>query len=296
MAESGRDAARGAALVLVVCAALWSLNGPLIKLADQAGVDGVTIACYRSLLGGFVFLPLAWRQQRKAPQPLPWKRLGFAVATFTLMTGSFVVANTLTAAANAILLQYTAPLWVFLLSPLLLKETPHRRDALILAVSLVGIFVIFAGNASTDLPGLLLGLTSGVGFGLLTIQLRGLRDVRPLTVAAANALGSGLLLLPLAAIWGVLLLNGQQWALLLTLALVQFTLPYVLYSWALQRIAAHRAALIILFEAVLNPLWTWLLVAEVPPMATFVGGPLILAGIAWRLLTTLRSVRPPPAP
>ncbi|MBU0617508.1 MAG: EamA family transporter, partial [Planctomycetes bacterium] len=49
-------------LALVICAALWSLNGPLIKLLVETDAPGVTIACYRSLFGGAVFLPLALRR------------------------------------------------------------------------------------------------------------------------------------------------------------------------------------------------------------------------------------------
>src|SRR5581483_1430791 len=53
-------------LMLVACSALWSLNGPLIKLLNQqgAGVSALAIACYRSLIGGLAFLPFAWRQRR----------------------------------------------------------------------------------------------------------------------------------------------------------------------------------------------------------------------------------------
>ena len=76
------------------------------------------------------------------------------------------------------------------------------------------------------------------------------------------------------------------------LSLVQFTLPYVLFSWGLQRVEAHRAALIVLLETVLNPLWTFLLVGEAVPPATLLGGPLILVGVAgWLLLSWRRERR-----
>ncbi len=272
---------------LLLCAGLWSLNGPLIKLLDRHEVPGVTIACYRSLLGGVVFLPLAiGRLGTLRRVSIGWPIAG--VVTFTIMTASFVIANTLTAAANVIILQYTSPIWVFLLSPWLLKERPGWGEGAILLVAMAGVGVIFSGNLHTSMVGLLVALASGWGYGTLTVVLRGLRPVSPLVVAWGNAVGSGLLLVVPVVVWGRFSLGLEEWWLMLVLALVQFTLPYVLFSWALQRVKAHQAALILLLETVLNPIWTYLVVGEVPPTATLVGGPLILLSVvgwlslAWR--------------
>jgi DME family drug/metabolite transporter len=280
-------------VALVGCAALWSLNGPLIKLLDAADVSAITIASYRSLIGGAVFLPLAlprWRGLFAGGVAWPVA----SVLVFTIMTASFVLATTMTAAANAIILQYTSPIWVFLLAPLLLGERPARAEAAILLVAMAGVGVIFAGNPQPDSRGLIIALVSGFGYGTLTVTLRALRNVNPTVVAGWNALGSGLIL----AVWiaadesASFALTPRQWALMLLLALVQFTTPYVLFSWALQYVEAHQAALILLLETVLNPIWTFLLVGEVPPPATLAGGPLILLGVAgWMVLAWRRERR-----
>ncbi len=296
MARGTEAAARQAwvgVAALILCATLWSLNGPLIKLLDREQVPGITIACYRSLLGGLVFLPFALPRRKTVGKVHPAWLIG-GVLTFTLMTASFVIANTMTEAANAIILQYTSPIWVFLLAPVLLKERPGRSEGMVLVLALVGIGVIFAGNPSGNLPGLLVGLLAGFGYGTLTVVLRGLRAVSPVVVTASNAFGSGLLLVVPVAVWGSFMLTQYQWGLMLLLALVQFTLPYVLFSWALQRVEAHRAALILLLETVLNPILTYLLVGERPPVATLIGGPIILASVAgWLLLAWRRQARPP---
>jgi DME family drug/metabolite transporter len=275
-------------LSLLLCAALWSLNGPLIKLLDREHVPGVTIACARSLLGGLVFLPLAWgrigtlRHVRRA-----WPVA--SVLMFTLMTASFVIATTKTAASTAIILQYTSPVWVFLLSPLLLKERPGRAEGLVLLIAMAGVGIIFFGHRHISPLGLVIALLSGFGYGALTVILRGLRPVSPVVVAGMNSLGSGLLLLPALLLWGAFPWTSRATVLLLLLSLVQFTLPYVLFSWALQRVEAHRAALLVLIEALLNPLWTYLIVGEPVPGPTLAGGPLILIGVAaWLLLSRRR--------
>ncbi len=278
---------------LVCAAALWSLNGPLIKLLNErgSGLPGVTIACYRSLLGGLLFLPFAakrWSTLRHVRPAWPIA----SVATFTLMTAAFVIATTMTAAANAIVLQYTAPLFVFALSPLLLGERPRLGDGLALLVSLAGVAVIVVFQPPGQLAGVLVALLSGLGYGALIVTLRGLREVDPTVVVAMNFLGSGLLLLPAAALWGTLHLTQGQLLLLVLMSAVQFALPYALFSWALRRVEAHSASLIALLETVLNPLWTWLAVGERVPAGTLAGGPLVLLGvIGWMLLAWRRSRR-----
>jgi drug/metabolite transporter (DMT)-like permease len=277
-------------VALVACATLWSLNGPLIKVLNHAGVPGVTIACYRSLIGGLIFAPLALRRLGTLRRvAVAWPIA--SVATFTLMTITFVVATTMTAAANAIILQYTSPIWVFLLAPLLLKERPGRIEGLVLLVAMAGVAVIFSGNTDTSAAGLLVALLSGFGYGSLTVVLRGLRPVSPTVVASLNALGSGVILLVPVALAHSFGLTRYTFGLMLLMGLVQFTFPYLLFSWGLQYVEAHRAALIVLLETVLNPLWTYLIVGEAPPVATLWGGPLILLGVAGWLLLVWRRER-----
>ncbi len=278
-------------LLLIVTATLWSLSGPFIKLLHQqgAGVSGLTIACYRSLIGGLAFLPFAWgRRKTLQTTPLFWP-VG-SVLMFTLMTACFVIATTQTAAANAIVLQETSPIWVFLLSPALLGERPRRQEGMALLVAMVGVAIIFLGHRTADLPGLLVALTSGLGYGCLIITLRGLRHVDPLVVTALNLLGSGLLLAPAVLATSTFHVTAGQFALLVTLSLVQLALPYLLFSRALKTVEAPRASLIVLLEMLLNPLWTYLFVGETVPRATLIGGPFILAGVAgWILLSWRRT-------
>lgn len=285
-----RPAAWPGILALLICATLWSLNGPLIKLLAADAVHPVTIACYRSLIGGLVFLPIAWPRRRTLANVRPIWPIG-TMLTFTFMTVCFVIATAQTAAANAILLQYTSPIWVFLLSPLLLREYPARSDGLVLLVAMAGIGIIFFGNPATDTLSLIIALGSGLGYGALTVLLRGLRLVDPFVVTAVNALGSGLLLLVPTVLVGDVLLSGRAWGLVLTLSFVQFTLPYVLFTWALQRVEAHRVSLIVLLETVLNPLLTYLVIGEHVPPATIIGGPLILVSVLGWLLLGLRRRR-----
>ena len=280
------------AWALALAALLWSLNGPLIK---SAHLPGITIAFYRSALGGLVLLPWAWARRGTLRAAAPARLLG-AVGLFTVMTACFVVATTLTAASTAILLQYTAPVWVVLLSAVFLRERPVRADFVALALALVGVGVMCSGQVASDGRALAIALLSGLAFGALIVALRGLRQVDPLALTALNTLGSALLLAPLVAAGPGLRLSGEQFGLLLLLGVVQFTLPYVLFCWAVRGVEANRAALIVLLEAVFNPILTWTFVGEPVPATTLLGGPLVLGGAALRVVARSAPAAGPSAP
>lgn len=203
----------------------------------------------------------------------------WCVVAFTLMTVCFVAANTMTKAANAIILQYTSTFWVFGLSPWLLKERPGAADLRVLLLAFAGIVVIFLGDAATDLWGLVVALASGLFFGLLTLSIRQLRDSDSAALTVLNNLGSALLILPFVLIQGSLAVSQRSFVLLVIMGVVQFGLPYYLYSLGLQRVRAYHAAFITMAEPMLVPVWTYLAVGERVPVTTVIGGMVILAAL-----------------
>lgn len=308
-AHAARAYALGIVLLLAA-ALLWSLNGALIKLVNQGGEGpgGVVIAFYRSLFAGLVLLPLArGRLHTLFPPgaaPAPSRRrlrpaAFWCVIFFTLMTVCFVVANTKTEAANAIILQYTSTFWIFGLSPWILRERPQARDLWILTLAIVGIVIIFLGKAGTDLPGLVTALLAGLFFGLLTLMIRRMRDVNSAAVTVLNNLGSALLILPFLCLPlidadGVqqLWVSRRSLVLLVVMGVVQFGIPYYLYTLGLARVPAYQAALLTMLEPILVPVWTYLAIGEVPHENTFFGGGLILVALLILLLNARRTPRP----
>jgi drug/metabolite transporter (DMT)-like permease len=281
-------------VLLFAAAVLWSLGGAFINLIYQGGEGphGVTIAMYRSLFAGLFLLPFThrkWHTLRTAAGD----RSAYAIRPaalactifFALMTACFVVANTMTQSANAIILQCTSTFWVYALSPWLLRERPSSGEIWIVALALSGIATIFVGSAGTGAAGLILALAAGLFFGLLTIMIRRLRNSNSAVVTVLNNLGSAVLLLPAAWWIGSLMVSPRAFALLAIMGVVQLGLPYYFYTLGLARVPAYQAALITMVEPILVPGWTYLAVGQKVPPATLAGGGVILLA----LLLFLRS-------
>jgi DME family drug/metabolite transporter len=262
-----------ARLALVGAGMLWSLGGVCIK---SLTAGPVAIAGYRCLFAAMAVLPFL----RRGEWP-PWRELAVSVGLYGLMLVTYIAAVQGTTAANANLLQYTAPIYVILLSPWLLGERVRREDARAVGVSLVGVAILFAGNwRGAEARGLVLGLLSGLLFGVFMLWQRRLRASRPVALVFANNLGAALLVLPFAG--ADLAPGGGALGLLAFMGVVQFGIPYLLFTWGLQRVPGPEASLLTLVEPVLTPLWVALVVGERPTVATLIGGAFILAALGLR--------------
>ena len=158
---------------------LWSTSGLFIKTLTQgAGWSGWQVAGLRGFFAAIAFFVLARPRTLKPTK----HQLLIAMLTWpTLLT--YVMAQTYTTTANAIFLQYTSPLWVFILAPLLLKETPQKADlaaVLPLVGGMVLIFISRLPKTELNLPypgfGNAMGLLSGVGYAGMVLALRKWRD------------------------------------------------------------------------------------------------------------------------
>lgn len=265
-------------LLVFSAAILWSLAGVFIKFLD---LHPLTIVFYRSLFASLVFIPFLSRSEVRFSAPLL-----VSVVSYTAAISAFVSANKLTTAANAIVLQYTAPVFVFLLARLLLGQKISRLNGAVLAASMVGVAIIsFDSAGEPEMAGVLTALSSGVFFAIYMVNLEKAREVSPVFLTCVNNLACALMLLPLVR--SQLALSLDQWTVLAVMGALQLGLPYFLFSLGLRTVSLQEASLIALIEPVLNPLWVALVVGEVPSPATIVGGAMILAALALRYLWPL---------
>lgn len=264
---------RRAVLMLVATAALWSLGGVLIKWVNW---HPVAIAGTRSLIGA-ALIGIAFRHELRFTGS--FEQIGGALA-YAGTVVLFVIANKLTTAANAILLQYTAPIYVVLFSPWFLGERVSRRDWLILFTMMGGMVLFFLDELTLDgYLGNGIALLSGLCFAWLTLFLRRQKDGSALPSLLLGNLLAGVIGLPFML---QSLPDLSSWIGLLLLGVVQLGLPYILYALALRHVLAVEGILIPMIEPVLNPLWVFLMMGEQPSPWAIVGGAIILGAAIFR--------------
>jgi DME family drug/metabolite transporter len=286
--RQGQPSLTQARVLIALAAILWSLSGGFTKILTRQStfqlasvpVGGVAIAFYRVLFAGLVFLPLV-RRGDVTFRPLMLVMGG----SFAVMNLLFVTAMALGTSANAIFLQYTAPMWMYLAGIWLLGESADRRSSWALLIGLAGIGLIVAGGWRDARLGVVaIALGSGVAYAVVIVCLRIFRDVSSRYLTAFNHLFAALSLVPLLWLLAPPCPSLSQIMVLFLFGSVQMALPYWLMARGLRVVSASEAGTITLLEPLLNPLWAYLVApeVEVPTLTTFAGGACILGALAWR--------------
>jgi len=269
---------------LVGASLLWSLAGVLFKHVEWSGLAA---AAGRGLIAGAFLLAVSWRSVRFTWSPL---QLG-AAAAYAVCTLLFALANKMTTAANAILLQYTAPVWAALLGAWILHERPTKGDWLTVGVVFGGLgLFLYDGLQLGQVWGVLAGLASGIGFGAMPVLLRkqpGGATLEPIILG--NFLAA---LVGIPALLSAPALPASGWTALFLLGIVQLGFAYLLYARAIRHVTALEAVLIPILEPVLNPLWVMLAVGERPSGVALVGGAIVLGAVISRAIFSIRHPRP----
>ncbi|MCC6670345.1 MAG: DMT family transporter [Planctomycetes bacterium] len=273
---------------LLLAALLFSTGGAAIK---GSGFDGWQVACLRSGVAA-VFLLLVLPSARRG---WSWRSLLVGAGYGATMV-TFVLANKLTTAASAIYIQSTAPLYIALAGPLLLREPIRRRDLVFFAALAAGLLLCFldepaaAATAPDPLLGNWIAVASGVGWAGTMVGLRWLARGQGSGSAAAlvagnlcACLGTAVMALPLADGTG-----WRDWAGILYLGVFQIGTAYLLVQRGLRLVTAFEASLLLLLEPMLNPLFAWWLQGEVPGGYTLAAGGLILGATAVHTWTVRR--------
>ena len=276
-------------LCVVLAALLWSTSGAFTKLLtqptgfglDKPALDPLQLAFARPFFASLALLPLL----RRGDVSFRPAMLATAVS-FATMNALYVTAMAIGSAANAVFLQYTAPMWMAIVSIFWLKEPPDRRTLCALAVSMAGVAVIVIGGwgdgGKLTAAGIALG--SGVAYAGVLIGLRVLRAASSRWLTIFNHLFAAAALAPSLFFCWKATPSPAQLATLFLFGSLQMALPYWLVARGLRRVSPQEAGMLTLLEPLFNPLWAFLVYrqSETPSVYTLAGGACILAALAWR--------------
>ena len=265
-------------VALIICAVLWSTGGIFIKNIEW---NGLAIAGIRSLISGSFMLLVtrkrihfSVRDEESRVDKKGTFAYWMAAVSYALTMILFVTANKLTISANAILLQYTCPVYIILLAPFLTGEKNRPSDYITVVGVMIGIVLFFAdGLESGNQLGNILAALSGLSYAIATIFMRRCRE-RSGGAMALSHLITAVVCMPFVIQSGVPSLKSIFFLLLV--GIVSIGIPSILYTIGIRNVRALTASFITMLEPLLNPLWVIIFAGEVPSTKTILGGILIL--------------------
>ncbi len=258
-----------AIIFLALTATMWSLGGLLIK---SVNANPLAISGVRSAISAAIILAATGKPKLSWSPP----QIGASLA-YTGMVLLFVSATKNTTAANAILLQYTAPVFVIFLGAWLLREKVRALDWITVIVVMGGMVLFVAEDMGTGgMFGNVLAVGSGIAFALFAVLMRMQKEGSPI--------GSVILGNILTALIGVPFLfsnmpDAKGWLYLFVLGTLQLGIPYILYSKAIKHVTALEASLIPVIEPILNPVWVYIFLGEAPGQLALIGGVIVISAV-----------------
>jgi drug/metabolite transporter, DME family len=273
-------------LFVVAAAVLWSTGGLFIKWTK---ISGLELSFGRSLLAAITVAIFTRRE-------------GFGLNRVTALASVlyaallllFVLATKQTTAANAIFLQYTAPVYLLIFEPLFYKEKFRSRDLVVVIACVAGMSLFFVGKLRPqDVSGNLLALASGLCFAFYFLLLRHSKS-RAVNRASSVIYGN-LLVVLIAAPAGLKVLPRMSLHDMLSvvyLGVVQIGLAYTLFTVAMAHgVRSLDAGIVGYIEPVLNPIWVYLILGEQPTRWALLGGAIIVTAVVCHTLIEARRGR-----
>ena len=271
-----RENVKGVVYVFL-SAVCFALAGVLIKSIDW---NALSISGGRSIFAAAVLYVYLRIQGKRLVLN---RAVAIGAAVNFLMLQTFVIANKLTTAANAIVLQYTAPIFILLISAVFFKEKMQKQDILVVCITMGGMVLFFLDQLSPgNLLGNVLGILAGVTLGQMFVMVgRGGDDD---ATRMSGILIAHMITLMIGVPVG--LPQTEEVAAIeilyvIILGVFQLGIPYVLYGIASRDCPPLACSLIGMLEPLLNPVWVAIFIGEVPGPFALAGAVIIIATVTW---------------
>ncbi len=279
-------------LIILATALLWSTAGVLIKSIPWGSLS---ILSLRGLITVSVLLALrVWKIRRGKARPVRFTRynVGAGVAMFAT-SALFLAANKLTTAANAIVLQYIAPILILLFTALVQKRRPSKAEILLTVLVFLGCVLAFSDKlGGNGLLGDTLAILAGFCFAALIL----LSQNKNTQAEDGQIIGCGasfLFGLPFLLTDPAVTFAPDAAAAMLALGLLQYALPSILFAKGVKLTRPVSASIILTVEPIMSPVWVFLFLGELPGTLAILGFVLVISAVTLQsLLPLLRKPKP----
>ena len=257
---------------MFIASVLWSIGGIFIKLINW---NPMAIAGSRSAIAALVMMVYLKKFKFKIN-----KSMLICACSYSLLVILFVSANKLTTSANAILLQFTSPVWVALLYRAILKQKISRIDGITIIFVILGMIMFFIDELEMSyLLGNILAILSGIVMAGMILLFQQQKENSLVEITLLGNVITAIVGIPFYFISS----PGMESVLpLFILGVFQLGIPYLLYVLAIPNVTAIDAVLIPVLEPLLNPLWVFIFAKESPTLFSLLGGGLVLLSVTVR--------------
>lgn len=258
---------------MLICATLWSIAGIFIKLLPWSGF---AVASLRSLIAG---LTMAVYMRAK--------HISLVINRKTLLAGffagmtfiCFVVSNKLTTAANAIVLQFTSPVFVLIYSALFFKQNIKGSDVITVICTLLGVGLCFLdGMKSGFFIGNLISVMAGMFMAGMYVSIGNVEGNEKISAAFIGQLFTAVVTMP----WVFITkpeFTKTTIVCILILGVFQLGISYILYTESSKYCPPLACCLLGVIEPLLNPVWVMIFDGEKPGVIAFIGGIIVISTV-----------------
>jgi drug/metabolite transporter (DMT)-like permease len=273
-------------VLLFLGAAADSTSGVLSRLTTADGFT--TVAARGGIAFVVLFAALVWRDGRGFATSI--RALGGWGALFVLLNATGMLLNVLALkhgeVANFFMIFATAPFVAAILARFLLAEPLDLPTLIAASAGFAGIAIMVAGGVSGQgMLGNVLAAAVVVIYAFVVLIVRRAPKIDTLPLICMTVFASGLLGLPLADFSGLI---ARDWLALTVFGVVQLAIGNYVIFLAAARISAAQSGMLGIINAVFAPAWVLLVLGEVPPTATLIGGAVILTAASLHLIWVLR--------
>jgi drug/metabolite transporter (DMT)-like permease len=265
-------------IYISVTAFLWSSSGLFIKVLT---IDAFQISFYRCLFAAITVSLITLFREKKIKIERDLISILGALSYAGILI-FFVIATKMTTAANAIFLQFTAPIYLLFLEPVFLKTPFRKRNLYIILICIFGMLLFFFGRLeSGNIFGNLIAILSGICFALFSLFLKWKKQLHKSVntisiLIVGNFLGS-IICLPI--VFDSLMIGFTELVILIYMGAVQIGISYIIFNVGIKYVSATESMIIAMLEAIFNPIWVFFGVGERPSLFAVIGGVIIFSAI-----------------